>query len=114
MLFRVGLSVPRSLFALCACNHSSSFVANHPNRNWKRRWIVDPSTGTAVHESGLTTHFRKLPSGDWYVETANGPQTVAALTEAGESHAQVVVERWIWESNELLRRALARRASTSQ
>jgi len=81
-------------------------MANHPNRNWKRRWHVDHSAGIAVHVSGLTALFRQLPSGDWYVETANELQTVTALTEAGDSRAKAVVERWIWESNELLRRAL--------
>jgi hypothetical protein len=86
-------------------------MANHPNRNWKRRWNVDHEAGTAVHESGLTARYHRFPSGDWDVETANGPQTVAALLEAGESHAQALVERWIWEAGELFRRALERRAA---
>jgi hypothetical protein len=85
-------------------------MANHPNRNWKRRWIVDHDAGTAVHESGLSARFQRFPSGDWHVETENGPQTVAALIEAGEPLAQARVERWIWEATELFRRAIERRA----
>ena len=44
-------------------------MASHPNRNWKRRWIVDHGAGTAVHESGLTARLHRLPSGDWLVQT---------------------------------------------
>jgi hypothetical protein len=89
-------------------------MANHPNRNWKRRWTVDESAGTAVHESGLSARFHRFPSGDWHVETENGPQTVAALVEAGDAQAQVRVERLIWEATELFRRALERQERNPQ
>jgi hypothetical protein len=85
-------------------------MANHPNRNWKRRWRVDQDAGTAVHESGLSARFHRLPSGDWHVETENAPQTLAALIAAGEKQAQASVERWTWEAGELLRRKLERRS----
>jgi hypothetical protein len=85
-------------------------MANHPNRNWKRRWTVDHGVGIAVHESGLTARVHRFPSGEWHVETENGPQTVAAIIEAGEPRAEERVERWIWEATELFRRESARRA----
>ena len=85
-------------------------MANHPNRNWKRRWTVDHGTGIALHDSGLTARLHRLPSGDWHVEPENGPQTVAAIIEAGEPRAQQHVERWIWEATELFRRASERPA----
>jgi hypothetical protein len=96
------------LFALYAYSRQSYFMASHPNRNWKRRWIVDHGAGTAVHESGLTARLHRHPSGDWLVETENGPQTVAALIEAGERRASERVERWTWEATELFRRASER------
>jgi hypothetical protein len=84
-------------------------MANHPNRNWKRRWTVDENAGTAVHESGFSARFYRFPSGDWHVETENGPQTAAVLGEA-----QVRVERLKWEATELFQRALERQERNLQ
>lgn len=32
-------------------------MTNHPNRNWRRRWIVDLEAATATHADGWVFRF---------------------------------------------------------
>ena len=34
-------------------------MANHPNRNWRKRWQFDTASLTATHESGFTVQFKE-------------------------------------------------------
>lgn len=34
-----------------------SLMANHPRRNWRRRWSVDLDRLTATHDTGAVFHF---------------------------------------------------------
>lgn len=36
---------------------------SHPNRNWKRRWIVDAAKKEARHEGGLVVSFAEYGQG---------------------------------------------------
>lgn len=33
-------------------------MANHPNRNWRRKWHADLTTGMVAHESGLAVRYQ--------------------------------------------------------
>lgn len=39
-------------------------MGNHPNRNWRSKWAVDPSTCTVTHQSGLIVEYT-LNDGGW-------------------------------------------------
>ncbi|MEW6647201.1 MAG: hypothetical protein AB1450_08390 [Pseudomonadota bacterium] len=32
-------------------------MTNHPNRNWRSRWVVDLEAATAIHQIGLVVRF---------------------------------------------------------
>jgi hypothetical protein len=84
-------------------------MANHPNRNWKRKWALNADSSQATHECGLIARYHRVASGDWTVESPNGPQTLEALVAAGEQRAAQRIERLIWEAGELFKRSLERR-----
>lgn len=37
-------------------------MTNHPNRGWRRRWIVHQNSLVAVHETGVTVRVLDDPS----------------------------------------------------
>lgn len=37
---------------------------SHPNRNWKRRWVVDPVARTASHVDGWVFQFAAEPDAE--------------------------------------------------
>ena len=39
-------------------------MSNHPNRNWRNRWTVDPVQRTASHQSGIIVQFDPEPGED--------------------------------------------------
>jgi len=39
-------------------------MANHPNRNWRSKWTVDPSACTATHQSGIVVQYT-FNNGGW-------------------------------------------------
>lgn len=36
-------------------------MTNHPNRGWRKRWVVNTAQRTATHQSGLTVQFDAQP-----------------------------------------------------
>lgn len=72
----------------------------HSNRNWQRRWKVDLSTCTAVHDSGLVVRFREHPEGGW----DGKPETLPPdLMDARKAY------RLMREAGEVYKRELDRR-----
>jgi hypothetical protein len=83
-------------------------MANHPNRNWKRKWVVNADCSQATHDCGLIARYHPFPSGDWTVECSNRPQMLEALVAAGEPRPAERIERLIWEARELFKRSCER------
>lgn len=64
-------------------------MANHPNRNWRRKWTVDLDAKEARHECGLVVRFRQDSQG-WLGDAVAGVDKVhpmdaaRRMREAGE------------------------------
>lgn len=73
-------------------------MANHPNRNWRRRWSVDLDANEARHTSGLTVRFQAQPDGSWQsVVIAQGQpidsRALARLTREAGDIFQITIQR---------------------
>lgn len=69
-------------------------MTNHPNRNWRRRWVVDLAAQTATHESGLVVKFTGQ-DGEVIVgiETLRPDNAARLMREAGEVYARKLAEK---------------------
>jgi len=56
-------------------------MTNHPNRNWRKKWRVDPSTSSATHVSGLIVEFDQDDGGRWEGTSKNYKEIFAVFNQ---------------------------------
>lgn len=49
-------------------------MANHPNRNWRKKWNVDIEQCLAVHQDGWMFQFSEVENGVWEGKAISFPK----------------------------------------
>lgn len=84
-------------------------MANHPNRNWKRRWRVDLAQRTATHESGLVVQFAAEPDEEGGIDgqIIAGMPDLSRSADVAQTQAQRIA-RLLREAGEIYQRELSK------
>lgn len=80
-----------------------SGVTNHPNRNWRRRWVIDLAAMTATHDSGLVIQFRATDDGGYDGEIVAGLPELSRSADVAITQSQRLA-RLLREAGEMMRR----------
>lgn len=81
-------------------------MTNHPNRNWRRRWVIDLAAMTATHDSGLVVQFRIADDGGYDGEIVAGMPELSRSADVAATQAQRLA-RLLREAGEMMGRALS-------
>lgn len=80
-------------------------MSNHPNRNWRRRWVIDLAAMTATHDSGLVVQFRLAEDGGHNGEIVAGLPELSRSADVATTQAQRLA-RLLREAGEMMESAL--------
>lgn len=82
-------------------------MANHPNRNWRRRWQIQPDLHHATHVSGFEAWYRRDERGDTTLVYEGSAKARVFYEAAGDRRVDLRLKRLEVEARMLFEAAHA-------